>query len=210
MIQTQNAYAPAEETLNIATHGVGVLIAIVGLIFLIVRANGPLEVASVAVYGGTLILMFLASTLYHATTHQQWKKAFKLLDHSAIYVLIAGTYTPFLLITLDGWMSSVGIAVIWSIALFGVVFKCIARQRFPKISVATYLSMGWLVVVFIYPLYKALPGVGMWLLLAGGICFSIGVLFYVAKHKKFTHAIWHCFVMAGCACHFMAIYHFVI
>ncbi|NVJ51353.1 MAG: hemolysin III family protein [Gammaproteobacteria bacterium] len=203
-------YSRLEEWLNVLSHGAGFVVAIVGLVFLILRADGALAITSVAIYGATLITMFLASTLYHGIRHDSVKRQLKLIDHSAIYLLIAGTYTPFMLVSLDNWMGIAGAVVIWSLAVAGLVFKWWTKNRLPKVSLALYLLMGWLVVVLAYPLYQTLPGGGLWLLLAGGICFSVGVVFYVAKQLKFTHAIWHCFVLAGCSCHFFSIYYFVI
>lgn len=208
--QETGAYSRAEERLNGISHGIGFVFAIVGLVYLLLRSDNALATTASAIYGTTLSLMFLASTVYHSVHAEPLKKLLKLFDHSAIYLLIAGTYTPFLLVGIGGWLGWVSIVVIWSIAVFGVTFKCFVRHRFPKLSVITYLTMGWLAVLLIYPLYQAIPGAGMWLLLAGGLCFSIGVGFYVAKKVKFTHAIWHLFVMAGCACHYFSIYHFVI
>ncbi|GAB5381791.1 MAG: hemolysin III family protein [Aliiglaciecola sp.] len=208
--QPIHSYSLKEEVLNAMSHGVGLVFAIVGLVYLLLRSESTLAVTSSAIYGASLTLMFLASTIYHSVTGVNAKQVFKLLDHSAIYILIAGTYTPFLAVSIGGWVGWLSIAVIWSIALFGVVFKCFVRHRFPKISVITYLVMGWLAVLLIYPLYQSVPGVGLLLLVAGGLCFSIGVIFYVKKHIKFTHAIWHLFVIAGCTCHYFSIYYFVL
>ena len=143
-------------------------------------------------------------------THQKAKGIFKLFDHSAIYLLIAGTYTPLTLVAVGGWFGISMTVLIWTLAVAGVAFKLIARHRFPKVSVITYLLMGWISVTLVYPLYQAMEGIGLWLIVAGGLFFSIGVLFYVAKNKKYTHAIWHIFVMGGCACHFFSIYYFVV
>lgn len=204
------AYSAVEEWLNSVSHGIGFVAAIVGLIFLLLRAEHPLAVTAAAVYGATLILMFLSSTLYHAISHTKAKGLLKLFDHSAIYLLIAGTYTPLMLVSIGGLLGITMTAVIWALALAGVAFKLIAQHRFPKVSVATYLLMGWIALGMIYPLYVALPGAGLWLLFAGGLLFSVGVIFYVAKSKPFTHAIWHLFVLGGCSCHFFSIYYFVV
>ncbi|NVJ59333.1 MAG: hemolysin III family protein [Gammaproteobacteria bacterium] len=203
-------YPKSEEWLNALSHGLGFIVAVTGLVFLLLRADGALAITSVAIYGSSLILMFLASTLYHSIAHQKAKKHLKLIDHSAIYLLIAGTYTPFMLVALDNWIGIAGAAVIWTIAFAGLVFKWVVQHRMPKVSVSLYLLMGWLVVILAYPLYKSLPGGALWLLVAGGLCFSVGVVFYMAKHIKFTHAVWHMFVLAGCTCHFMSIYWYVI
>lgn len=204
------AYSVLEEWLNSISHGAGFVAAIVGLVFLLLRAEQPVAIAAAAVYGATLILMFLSSTLYHSISHTKVKGMLKLFDHSAIYMLIAGTYTPLLLVGIGGWLGITMTAIVWILATGGVAFKLIARHRFPKVSVATYLLMGWIALGLIYPLYMALPGAGLWLIVAGGLCFSIGVLFYVAKSKRYTHAIWHLFVLGGCSCHFFSIYYFVV
>ncbi|GAC13327.1 PAQR family membrane homeostasis protein TrhA [Aliiglaciecola lipolytica] len=211
LVNTSNqAYSFKEEVMNVVSHGIGLIFAIVGLVYLIIRSDTAVSITSSAIYGASLTIMFLSSTIYHWVTGNQAKQWFKLLDHSAIYLLIAGTYTPFLAVSIGGWIGWTSISVIWSIAIFGVVFKCFVRHRFPKVSVITYLVMGWLAVILIYPLYQSVAGQGLLLLLAGGLFFSIGVIFYVKKHLAFTHAIWHLFVIAGCACHYFAIYYFVI
>ncbi|MCW8877161.1 MAG: hemolysin III family protein [Kangiellaceae bacterium] len=203
-------YSKAEEILNTLSHALGFIVAIVGLVLMILKADGSTAITSVSIYGATLIMMFLASTCYHWVSHHRWKIVLKLFDHSAIYLLIAGTYTPLLLVSLDGWVSITGLVFIWTLAFVGVGFKIITGTRFPKVAIATYLCMGWFAIVLAYPLIQSVPSGGLWLLLAGGVLFSVGVLFYVAKHKKYTHAIWHLFVVAGCSCHFMSVYHFVI
>ncbi|RDV28172.1 hemolysin III family protein [Alteromonas aestuariivivens] len=204
------AYSGTEECLNSVTHGLGCIAAIAGLVFMLLRAEDVLAITAAAVYGSTLILMFLSSTLYHAIHHNRAKGVLKLFDHSAIYLLIAGTYTPLLLVSIGGWLGITMTAVIWALALGGVIFKLVARHEFPKVSVATYLLMGWIALGLIYPLYLALPGTGLWLIVAGGVCFSIGVFFYVSKKVKYTHAIWHLFVIGGCCCHYFSIYYYVV
>lgn len=206
----KRAYSVAEEWLNSISHGLACVAAIVGLVFMLLRAETSVSVTASAVYGGTLIFMFLSSTIYHAVTHQKAKGLLKLFDHSAIYLLIAGTYTPLTLVAIGGQLGLIATAFIWMLAIAGVAFKMIAKHRFPKVSVVTYLIMGWIVVGLIYPLYQAMPGSGLWLIVAGGLCFSIGVLFYVAKSKKYTHAIWHLFVIGGCGCHYFSIYYYVV
>ncbi len=204
------AYSIVEEWMNSITHGVGFIAAIVGLVFMLFRAEHPLAVTAAAVYGATLILMFLSSTLYHSISHHKAKDWLKLFDHSAIYLLIAGTYTPLLLVSIGGWLGITMTAVVWTLAIAGVAFKLIAQHRFPKVSLMTYLLMGWIALGLIYPLYMALPGAGLWLMVAGGLCFSFGVFFYVAKKVKYTHAIWHLFVLGGCSCHYFSIYFYVV
>ena len=207
---TMKAYSTAEEWLNTITHGIGFIAAIVGLCFLLYRAEDTLTTAAGAIYGATLILMFLSSTLYHAISHQKAKGWLKLFDHSAIYLLIAGTYTPLLLVSIGGVLGVTMTAIIWCLAIGGVTFKLIAQHKYPKVSVMTYLLMGWIAIGVIYPLYIALPSAGLWLLVAGGLCFTLGVCFYVSKKVKYTHAIWHVFVLGGCSCHYFSIYYYVV
>ena len=207
---SEQAYSHKEEVMNVVSHAIGLVFAIIGLVYLVLRSDTATSVTSSAIYGASLTIMFLSSTIYHWVRGPHAKQFFKLLDHSAIYLLIAGTYTPILAISIGGWVGWTSIAVIWTIAIFGVVFKCFVRHRFPKVSVITYLVMGWLSVILVYPLYQNLAAYGLLLLVAGGLFFSIGVIFYVKKHLAFTHAIWHLFVIAGCACHYFAIYYFVI
>jgi hemolysin III len=206
----QTTYSPLEEKLNAISHGLGVMAATVGLVFLLMRVDGIYGQFACLVYGLSMILMFLSSTLYHSAKSPNVKAFLKVVDHSAIYLLIAGTYTPFMVLAIGGWVGLTGMVVVWSIALIGIVCKIFANQRFPKLSVITYLLMGWIAIFFIYPLYNALTTEGLWLLFAGGLCYTVGVLFYVAKKVQFTHAIWHVFVVAGCVCHFLSIYYHVI
>jgi hemolysin III len=204
------AYSPLEELLNTLTHGAGVIAATVGLVLLLMRVDGIYGQLACLVYGISMILMFLSSTLYHWAKSQNVKAFLKVVDHSAIYLLIAGTYTPLMVLAIGGWVGMTGMIIVWSIALVGITCKIFANQRFPKLSVITYLLMGWLAIFFIYPLYNALTTEGLWLLLAGGLCYTVGVLFYIAKKIQFTHAIWHVFVLAGCICHFLSIYYHVV
>ena len=206
----QTTYSPLEERLNAISHGVGVIAATVGLIFLLLKVEGIYGQFACLIYGLSMILMFLSSTLYHWAKSPNLKALLKVVDHSAIYLLIAGTYTPFMLLAIGDWVGLAGMIIVWSITLVGITCKIFANQRFPKLSVITYLLMGWIAIFFIYPLYNALTTQGLWLLVAGGLCYTVGVLFYVAKKVQFTHAIWHVFVVAGCICHFFSIYYHVI
>lgn len=207
------AYTRAEEIANSLTHGLGIAAAIVGLTLMLVKGLPVLsgaDIVAVSIYGASLILMFLISTLYHALTHLPSKALFKRLDHCAIYLLIAGTYTPFLMISLQsaaaGWL----LAAIWALAFAGVLFKALFIGRFKRLSLLTYLVMGWLSLLVIFELYRVLPATGFALLLIGGLCFTFGVLFYVAKKMPYHHAIWHVFVLAGAICHAVAIGVYVI
>jgi len=203
-------YSPLEESLNAATHGLGFIAAFLGLVFLLLRVDGIYGQIACVVYGFSMMLMFLSSTLYHWVSRPDLKKILKTIDHSAIYILIAGTYTPFMTLAVGGTLGLVAMVLIWSIAIVGIMFKCFANNRFPKLSLVTYLLMGWLAIFFIYPLYNALETTGFYLLLAGGLCYTVGVVFYAAKKIQFTHAIWHVFVASGSFCHFWAIYSYVI
>ena len=155
----------------------------------------------VVVYGISLILMFLVSTLYHAVSHPGAKQVLKRCDHCAIYLLIAGSFTPLMTIPIESRSANVVLIIVWSMAVVGVVFKAFFAGRFKWISVGTYMFMGWLGLPVVYQLYQALPAAGFALLVAGGLAYSIGVIFYVNKNIPFNHAIWHCFVFVGAANH---------
>jgi len=207
-------YSLAEEIANSISHGVGCLFGVIGLILLLTQAiesrAGALAITSYSLYGGSMILLFLASTLYHAIPHQRAKYWLKKLDHSAIYLLIAGTYTPFLLVGLKSPLAHGLMVVIWSLALAGIVFKLAFAHRFEALSLVTYLLMGWLSLIVIYQMVTKLPAGSVWLLAAGGVIYSLGVIFYVAKRIPYNHAIWHGFVLGGSLCHFFAIYLYVM
>ncbi|CAM2951879.1 MULTISPECIES: PAQR family membrane homeostasis protein TrhA [Vibrio] len=206
-------YSVKEEIANAISHGIGLILGIVGLVLLLVKAVNhsadALTIASMSVYGGSMIALFLASTLYHAVPHQRAKHWLKIFDHCAIYLLIAGSYTPFLLVGLRTPLAFGLMIVIWSIALLGIVMKIAFVYRFKRFSLFSYLAMGWLSLVVIYQLALNLDVGGLTLLAAGGVVYSLGVIFYVAKRIPYNHAIWHGFVLAGCACHFLAIYLYV-
>ncbi len=207
-------YSLAEEIANSISHGLGFIFGIVGLVLLLSQAvesrADTLAITSYSLYGGSMILLFLASTLYHAIPHPRAKLWLQKLDHCAIYILIAGTYTPFLLVGLKSPLAHGLLVVIWSLALSGVLFKLAFIHRFEALSVITYMLMGWLSLVVIYQLALKLPAGGIWLLAAGGIVYSLGVIFYVSKRIPYNHAIWHGFVLGGSICHFLAIYLYVM
>lgn len=207
------AYPWAEEIANSISHGIGLVFGIVGLVLLLVQAvndgAGVTAITSYSLYGGSMILLFLASTLYHAIPHQRAKHWLKKFDHCAIYLLIAGTYTPFLLVGLDSPLARGLMVVIWGLALFGVIFKLAFAHRFEVLSLVTYLAMGWLSLIVIYQLAMRLDVGGVTLLAVGGVVYTLGVIFYASKRFRFGHAIWHGFVLGGSVCHFMAIYLYV-
>ncbi|MCC4785072.1 hemolysin III family protein [Vibrio splendidus] len=206
-------YSDIEERANAITHGLGVVLGVVGLILLLIRAfdyrADMLTITSMAVYGSSIILLFLASTLYHSITTEKTKRLLKTLDHCAIYLLIAGSYTPFLLVGLRTPLAMGLMAVIWGIALVGIIMKIAFVYRFKRLSLFIYLAMGWLSLIVVYQLAMNIDIGGLVLLAVGGVIYSLGVIFYVAKRIPYNHAIWHLFVLAGCACHFFAIYLYV-
>ncbi|MDH1222963.1 PAQR family membrane homeostasis protein TrhA [Aeromonas caviae] len=204
-------YSPREEWANRLSHGLGLLLGGLGLVLLLHKGwdQGPRVLLSYGVYGASLVLLYLASTLYHSVSSVAARRWSKLFDHCAIYLLIAGTYTPFLLVVLDTPLAQGLMVVIWGLALAGVVFKLIFINRFKKVSLFTYLMLGWLSLVVIYQLYLHLDGTGLLLLGLGGLIYSLGVIFYVAKRIPYNHAIWHLFVLGGSLCHFMAIYGYI-
>ncbi len=204
-------YSPQEERANRLSHGLGLLLGGLGLVLLLHKGwdQGPRVLLSYGVYGASLVLLYLASTLYHSVSSVAARRWSKLFDHCAIYLLIAGTYTPFLLVALDTPLAQGLMVVIWGLALAGVVFKLIFINRFKKVSLFTYLMLGWLSLVVIYQLYLHLDGTGLLLLGLGGLIYSLGVIFYVAKRIPYNHAIWHLFVLGGSLCHFMAIYGYI-
>ena len=197
----KQGYSLAEEIANSVSHGIGLVCGIVGLVLLLVQAvdlnASATAITSYSLYGGSMILLFLASTLYHAIPHQRAKMWLKKFDHCAIYLLIAGTYTPFLLVGLDSPLARGLMIVIWSLALLGIL------------SLVTYLAMGWLSLVVIYEMAVKLAAGSVTLLAVGGVVYSLGVIFYVCKRIPYNHAIWHGFVLGGSVCHFLAIYLYI-
>jgi len=213
MDATTHADGRAAETANSITHGLGVLLSVAALVLLTVSAASrgtARDVAGGAVFGATLVLLYTMSTLYHAVRAPRAKRVFHILDHSAIYLLIAGTYTPFCLSTLRGpWGWSL-FGTVWGLAALGVAFKSVYTGRFEFLSTAVYLAMSWMVMVAAKPLWRALPRGGLAWLLAGGGCYTVGVVFYSWRRLRFHHAVWHLFVLAGSLCHVAAVYGFVI
>lgn len=201
-------YSIAEELANSISHGLGIVLAIVGLAVLVgfAAAYGSAKhIVGVSVFGLSMILLYTASTLYHSVTNVKAKEVLRTLDHSAIYLLIAGTYTPFCLVNLEGvWGWSV-FAAIWTLALVGIVSRVWLGRKSSKVSVAIYLLMGWFIVIAFKPLMESISSLGLILLISGGVCYSAGVLFYVWRRLPFHHAIWHIFVLGGTVLHFFAV-----
>lgn len=206
-------YSPAEELANSITHGLGIVLSIVGLAVLVGFASvfgSAWHIVSCSIYAATQILLYTASTLYHSISSPAAKRVLRLLDHSAIFLLIAGTYTPFLLVNLRGpWGWSL-FAIVWLVAILGIVFQGFMLKQSRVVNAIPYVVMGWLAVVAIKPLIEAVAPGGLLLLLFGGVAYTIGSLFYIWKRLPFNHAIWHGFVLLGSALHFFAILFYVI
>ena len=206
-------YNTTEEKLNVITHAVGLILSIVALVFLIIHAsyNGTARhIISFTIFGASLILLYSASTLYHYSQKPNLRRKLNILDHASIYVLIAGTYTPFTLVTLKGWVGWTIFGITWGIALIGIFFKLFYTGRYDKISTIAYVAMGWIIIFAIKPLIENLPLNGLYWLMVGGIFYTIGAILYSIKKMKYNHAIFHVFVLLGSFSHFMAIYFYVL
>ncbi len=200
-----------EEVASLVTHAAGVVFSIAALAtMLFISAGEPLKVVSAAVFGISLVLLYLSSTLYHFFTSPQWKAQFQALDHACIYLLIAGSYTPVTLITLRGAWGWWLFGIVWALAIAGVLIKTVGKGKKDHwISTALYLAMGWLIVFAIGPLYRGLPAAGLAWLVAGGLSYTFGIVFYAWHRLPFNHAIWHLFVLGGSVCHVVAVCGFV-
>jgi hemolysin III len=198
-----------EEIANSVSHGIGLVAALVGTPFLIMRAAQHEDagfIVGVSLFAATMVLLYLASTLYHALPRGKGKRVFKIIEHSAIFLLIAGTYTPFSLGVLRGAWGWSLIGIVWSLAAIGVAMKAFGKMHNPIISTSLYLLMGWLILFAIYPMYTRLPLSGLLWLVAGGVAYTIGVFFFATDSRlRYGHFIWHLFVMVGTACHYFAV-----
>ncbi len=205
-------YTVGEEIAHSITHGLGAALSVAGLVLLVVRAvavGDPWRVVSFAIFGTTLVLLYTASTMYHALTPRRAKSVFKVLDHAFIYVLIAGTYTPFLLVSLRGSWGWSLFGVVWGVTIAGIIFKVWFAGRFRLLSTLLYIALGWLCVVAIRPMMASVPPAGLVWLLAGGVAYTGGTVFYLWRGLRYHHAIWHVFVLTGSFCHFVAIYDYL-
>ncbi|MEG2348159.1 MAG: hemolysin III family protein [Clostridia bacterium] len=212
-------YTKGEEIANSITHGIGALFAIAGLIIMIIFSafTGDVwKIVSVTIYGVTLVILYTFSTLYHAITNKKAKKFLQIFDHSSVYLLIAGTYTPFSLVTLrncsyKGWLI---FGIVWAVALFGIFMQTVFPRRFKFLNVSSYVLVGWIIIFVMKDLIQMLSLSNsvnaLWLLLAGGIAYTIGVIFYSLKKMKYFHFIWHLFVLIGSILHFIAIMFYII
>jgi hemolysin III len=201
-----------EEVANSIAHGIGAALSIAGLVAIVAvaaRHRPASQIVACAIYGTSLVLLYISSTIYHALPNNRAKRVFKILDHSSIYILIAGTYTPFTVITLRGPWGWTLFGVVWGLCVCGVVFKSLWIDRLKVASTVVYLLMGWCAALAVRPLLEALPWTGFVWLLAGGLCYTAGVAFYV-NSSRFAHFIWHLFVLAGSSCHYWVVFRYVI
>ncbi len=199
-----------EEIANSITHGLGALLSILGLVFLILKAHDVLGLVSGSVYGGSLILLYLMSTLYHSITNLKAKKILQIFDHCSIFFLIMGTYAPFCLVSLRGPLGYFLFGFNMVFAILGVVLNSVSLVKWHRLSLLLYLFMGWFIVFAIKPLIELVPLTGLILLAGGGILYTLGVLFYKAQRPRFMHMIWHFFVLFGSVCHYFCILLYVI
>ncbi len=201
-------YTLGEEIFNSVSHGVGALLAVAGTVVLIVMSalyTDPWGIVSGAIYGGTLIILYTMSTLYHALTNEKAKYVMRIMDHATIFLLIAGTYTPITLYSMRGPLGWVLFGFIWGSAVLGIVLNSIDLEKFKKISLVCYIVMGWAIVVAIVPLIKSMPAISLVFLLAGGLTYSVGIVFYAIKKIKYFHSVWHLFTVGGSVLHYFAI-----
>lgn len=202
------------EVFNAITHGIAAVLGVVGMILLVEKAMATphllvSELVSYIIYGSSSIILFLASTLYHSLVFTSQRDLFQKIDHASIYLLIAGSYTPYLMVTIRGAVGYTFLAIVWLAAIAGIVFEVIWTNRFPRLSTYLYLIMGWLGIFLIYPLYQTLDLAGIILLFIGGLFYSVGTIFYRMKENGWMHVIWHLFVIAGAAFMFFSIYLYV-
>jgi hemolysin III len=212
-IKQPHIETPAEETASSITHAIGGLLASSAFTLMVtfaVLAHDTRRVVAVSIYGSSLLLMYMASTCYHLVRSRRAKRTFRIIDHASIYLLIAGTYTPILLVSMrNAWGISM-LSVAWGLAGIGVILKLFFVDRFEKLSVSIYVLMGWMVLIAARPLFAAMPTGGIVWLFAGGLAYTGGVVFFLWDQMPFNHAIWHLFVIAGSACHFFAIWLYVL
>lgn len=206
-------FSRKEEILHAITHGIGAVLSIAGLVLLIIFSSfsgNPWKIVSVTIFGLTMLLMYLSSTIVHSLPEGRAKNIFQIFDHSAIYIFIAGTYTPFLLVHLRGITGWLLFGIVWGIALIGIIFKVFFVKKFLLLSTFFYVLMGWLIVFAWHPLASTMNEQGIRLLIIGGVIYTIGTLFYVIRKIPYHHVIWHIFVILGSVFHFFAVFYYVI
>ncbi|MBQ3142717.1 MAG: hemolysin III family protein [Bacilli bacterium] len=208
------SYTLGEELLNAISHGVGVLFSVAALVLTVVFSSihgNPYAVVASCIYGSSLIILYSMSTMYHSLKPNNAKRVFRILDHGSIFLLIAGTYTPYTLVTLNGWIGWTVFGIVWGCAALGITFKSIDINRFKKISTIFYILMGWVILVAFKPLYEAIDIRGLYLLVAGGVIYTVGAIFYgIGKNKKYMHSIFHLFVLAASILQFLSILLYVV
>ena len=213
MINDARQYQKTEEILNVITHGLGFLLSVVALVILVVYASldgDAWHIVSFSIYGASLVILYLASTLFHSARKQSLRNKLNIFDHAAIYILIAGTYTPFLLVTIRGpWGWSL-FGVIWGLAIGGVIFKLFFTGKYDVISALIYVAMGWLIIIAIKPMNENLSSDGLIWLIGGGISYMIGAVFYLLNKLPYNHAIFHIWVLLGSFAHFVAVFWYVL
>ena len=208
-----NNFSFHEERLHVLTHGAGLILSVAALALMVVFAaleGDTLKITSAAIYGATLVLLYTASTLYHGLSSHKIKQLFQKFDHSAIYLLIAGSYTPVMLVTVGGVEGWTIFGIEWGVVLFGIALKFLYPGRFEIFSLISYVVMGWMIVLVFDAFRSHIDPVGFWLMVAGGAAYTGGVIFYIKDHIRYFHAIWHLFVLTGSVLHFFAIFLFVV
>ncbi len=206
-------YSPIEEKINIASHAFGFVLSVVALVLLVVHASqhgNAWHIVSFSIFGVSLVILYAASTLYHSAKDPVLRNRLRIVDHATIYILIAGTYTPFTLVILDGFAGWTIFGVSWGMALIGIVLKIFFTGKYDLLSTLMYVFMGWIIVFAIEPLIHNLSSHGLFWLVAGGIAYTLGAVLYSIKQIKFNHAIFHMFVLTGSACHFISVYFYVL
>ena len=206
-------YSPIEEKINIGSHAAGLLLSIVAVVLLVMRAShygDAWHIVSVSIFGASLIALYAASTAYHSATQPEMRARLRVMDHASIYILIAGTYTPFTLVTLKGPVGWVIFALSWGLAISGIILKLFFTGRFNRVSTLMYVFMGWIIIFAVKPLFASLPTEGIHWLIAGGLAYTVGSIVYSIDRLPLNHAIFHLFVLAGSLCHFVAVYFYLL
>jgi len=206
-------YEPKEEKLNIISHAIGFFLSVIALILLVVYSSkygSNLHIVSLSIYGASLIVLYAASTFYHYVQSPKLRHRLNIFDHASIYVLIAGTYTPFTLVVLDGWIGWTIFGLSWGLAITGIILKLFYTGKYDKLSTFAYVLLGWLIIFAIKPLINSFPIEGLIWLLGGGIAYTLGAILYSLKKIKYNHAIFHIFVLIGSFCHFIAVFFYVL
>jgi hemolysin III len=212
-IDTVKHYSPAEERINISSHALGLVLSVVALALLVIHASlhgNVLHIVSFSIFGASLIVLYAASVTYHSAIDPQTRSQLRIVDHASIYVLIAGTYTPFTLVTLNGAIGWTIFGITWGMALSGIVLKLFFTGRYKVLSTLMYVFMGWIIIFAIQPLIDNLSSEGLFWLVAGGIAYTVGAILYSFKQIRFNHAIFHIFVLIGSFCHFVSVYFYVL